>query len=358
MDPRPKPRVALIADTFASDRGGVAKVARLMAHTLSARRISTELFEANRSDGNFGDFPKHSFNGSKLRIALSLLLKRRQFSHVIFDSPNRARLGTLFSRRSTRAMTFIHGTEIWADAMAQPKWIQATIRSNLILSNTHYTARRACETNPGFPMAKVCWLATEENEAPARNFDRPRNPSALIVSRLNKDEDYKGHRELIANWAQVVAAVPDARLEIIGDGNLAPALKQCAAESPAKDNIRFHGRVSQEALEQAYDDATIFVMPSRGEGFGLVYIEAMRYGLPVIASIHDAGQEVVKNGETGLTINLNAPEELPRSLISLLSNPDQAKEFGIAGQKRWEDHFRYNAFEARFSNILAEFLQS
>jgi phosphatidyl-myo-inositol dimannoside synthase len=87
-----------------------------------------------------------------------------------------------------------------------------------------------------------------------------------------------------------------------------------------------------------------------------VYIEAMRHGLPVVASVHDAGQEVNLDGRTGYNVNLDRPDELPDRLIHLLRDPDHAAALGAAGQRRWAEHFRYSAFRERFRPHLREFL--
>jgi phosphatidylinositol alpha-1,6-mannosyltransferase len=167
---------------------------------------------------------------------------------------------------------------------------------------------------------------------------------------------YKGHKELIACWPRVVAAVPDAVLTIAGGGQGLEAYRRLAANSPAAEHIEFTGLVPEAKMEELWAQATVFAMPSRGEGFGLVYIEAMRHGLPVIASVHDAGQEVNLDGETGYNVNLDKPEELPERIIYLLRNPHVAEGLGRNGRKRWADHFRYSAFRARFRPLLREFL--
>jgi phosphatidylinositol alpha-1,6-mannosyltransferase len=97
-------------------------------------------------------------------------------------------------------------------------------------------------------------------------------------------------------------------------------------------------------------------MPSQGEGFGLVYIEAMRHGLPVIATDTDAAPEVVVHGQTGFTVNPKRPDELPDALIHLLRNQDEAVRLGETGRQRWAEHFRYSAFRTRFLPLLREFL--
>jgi phosphatidylinositol alpha-1,6-mannosyltransferase len=177
----------------------------------------------------------------------------------------------------------------------------------------------------------------------------------LIVSRLG--ERYKGHRELISCWPQVAAAVPGAVLRIVGTGPHGDDLRRLAAQSPVADHIVFEGFVPDADLDRLYGAATVFAMPSRGEGFGLVYIEAMRHGLPVIASDEDASPEIVSHGQTGYTVHRGRPNELPDALIHLLRDPAEAARLGEAGRRRWEEHFRYSAFRNRFVPLLREFLQ-
>ncbi len=109
-------------------------------------------------------------------------------------------------------------------------------------------------------------------------------------------------------------------------------------------------------MAAVWSEATVFAMPSRGEGFGLVYIEAMRYGVPVIASIHDAASEINLEGTTGYNVSLDMPDELSERLIFLLKNRDGAAALGLNGQLRWAEHFCYSAFRARFVPLIQEFL--
>ena len=101
---------------------------------------------------------------------------------------------------------------------------------------------------------------------------------------------------------------------------------------------------------------TVMAMPSRGEGFGLVYIEAMRYGVPAIASVQDAAQEVNVDSVTGFNVNLDHPQELPERIVQLLRDRDTAAAMGRAGQARWAEHFRYSAFRQRFKVVLHKLL--
>ena len=115
--------------------------------------------------------------------------------------------------------------------------------------------------------------------------------------------------------------------------------------------------MTEAQLAVRYQAASVFALPSRGEGFGLVYIEAMRHALPVIASVHDAGAEVVESGRTGLLANLDRPGDLSGKICQLLDRPDEARRMGLVGQERWRRDFTFDAFRHRFGRVLDEFLQ-
>ena len=109
-------------------------------------------------------------------------------------------------------------------------------------------------------------------------------------------------------------------------------------------------------MDALWNRASVFAMPSRGEGFGLVYIEAMWRSVPVIASVHDAGQEVNVDGETGFNVSLDRKNELADRLIELLTNADQRRRMGENGLARWREHFRFSRFKDRFLAILDPFV--
>ena len=171
---------------------------------------------------------------------------------------------------------------------------------------------------------------------------------------MEATEGYKGHAELLAAWPAVVARAPTARLIFAGGGSGVAALREAAASSPVAPSIEVLGFVPENELAGLWARASVFAMPSRGEGFGLVYIEAMRHGLPVIASRHDAGAEVNVDGVTGFNVVLDDAGELADRLIALLVDEQLMQRMCEAARVRWTEHFRYSAFRTRLLGAVGE----
>lgn len=352
------PDVALGAISFNGGTGGIARVARLVAKVLVEDylrgRLGLTLLSFN-DRAPIKDFPAPvvQARGSKTRFTFASLLQARRCSHFLYDACHLPQVHQLPGLARRPYLTFLHGIEIWETAKSG--YIRTAQRAHTLLVNSQFTLDRAERLHGRFPKARVCWLGTEMDDLPEAPAIGDGPPQVLIVARL-EDERYKGHRELIACWPRVVAAVPDAMLRIVGQGPDREALQKLAAQSPTASRIVFEGFVSEATLQAHYANATVFCMPSRGEGFGLVYIEAMRQGLPVVASIHDAASEVVCDGQTGYVVNMDSPDELPERLVALLANRERARAMGLAGQRRWAEHFRFSAFRERFLPLLHEFL--
>lgn len=113
------------------------------------------------------------------------------------------------------------------------------------------------------------------------------------------------------------------------------------------------GFVPEEALEAVWQEASVFAMPSRNEGFGLVFIEAMRRGLPLLSSRTDAGSEVNRDNITGFVLDPDAQDAWVEALVTLLREADLASQLGQQAQDHWRANYRFSAFAARFRAALA-----
>jgi glycosyltransferase involved in cell wall biosynthesis len=159
-------------------------------------------------------------------------------------------------------------------------------------------------------------------------------PRLLCVGRLIP---IKGHLVLLRALAQARAQVPDVTLAIAGRGPLAPALRAYARELGVEDAVRFLGFVSP--VQAAIEDAAVVVVPSLGEGFGMVALEAMERARPVIASAVGGLPEIVADGETGLVVPPADAEALAEATVSLAGDLARAAAMGGAGRERALEQF-------------------
>lgn len=157
----------------------------------------------------------------------------------------------------------------------------------------------------------------------------------------------KGHAYLIE--ALALLADPNAQLVIVGEGHERPALEQQVRALRLEDRITFTGRVSDAELQRHYQACQVFVLPaivdSSGdtEMLGMVSLEAMRYGKPVVATKVGGVADIVQDGATGLLVEQRNPEALATAIERLLGQPDLAEMLGQAGYRFARDHFSWDA---------------
>ena len=154
-------------------------------------------------------------------------------------------------------------------------------------------------------------------------------PRLLCVGRLIP---IKGHLVLLRALAQARAGVPGLTLDVAGRGPLQPALKAYVRELALDDAVRFLGFVSPVA--RAIEDAAIVVVPSLGEGFGMVALEAMERARPVIASAVGGLPEIVADGETGIVVPPADADALAEAIVELARDLPRAAAMGEAGRAR------------------------
>jgi glycosyltransferase involved in cell wall biosynthesis len=159
-------------------------------------------------------------------------------------------------------------------------------------------------------------------------------PRLLCVGRLIP---IKGHIVLLRAFAEARRRVPSLRLDIAGQGPLEPALRALAKELAIDDAIRFLGYVVP--VQRAIEDSAIVVVPSMGEGFGMVALEAMERGRPVIAAEIGGLGELVEAGVTGLLVPPGEAQPLEEAIVRLAGDLELAARMGEAGRLRALEQF-------------------
>lgn len=166
-----------------------------------------------------------------------------------------------------------------------------------------------------------------------RVFPQAGEKSALFVGRLERS---KGLDYLIPAFARVSDSIPGATLVVVGrgGGGYLRELKSLATRLGVRDKVLFTGRIPQGLLPDAYAAASLVVLPSLMEGFGISLLESMAAGRPCVATRVGAIPEVVKDGESGLLVAPANSRELGDAMIRILSDDSLAASLGKKGKER------------------------
>ena len=361
-------RRLLLGLTGLSIGGGIASVSRTLVRALDEETRAGHIDRVDRvvlHDERRGADPARGSqflaHGSQPRFAVRLWLERlrRRPDLLVFDIVGLARsLQLPLPAPRVPYVVFCHGIEL-TRASAGSSHHRALLGAARVIANSQTTARYVREEFPEVAdrvhTALLCidpdlverWgraglTAGSRADLEAR---RRAEPVVLIISRIWADERGKGHDELLEAWPRILESVPAARFWIVGDGDDRERLEAKARDLGIADAVRFLGRVSDDELAECYQRASLFAMPSRQEGFGLVYAEAMWHGVPCLASRDDAGAEVVRDGATGVLVPYGDVEAIGDQIVSLLGDPERLARLGEAARAEARERFGYARFK-------------
>lgn len=166
----------------------------------------------------------------------------------------------------------------------------------------------------------------------------------MTLGRMSADERYKGFEEVIKVLPDLIKKIPNLVYLVVGDGDDKKRLHQKAIDLKVSDRVIFTGYIDESEKANHFRLADVYVMPSYGEGFGFVLLEAMACGIPVIASIKDGTREAVRDGDLGRLVDPEKPSELVETIFGALTEKVCIPE-GL-------NYFSFNAFAARLKEIV------
>lgn len=348
---RSLPRSALVLTPKAFGADGVSALTRLVACSLAHAGIDTRVLALEQdarhdlSDGPMG-VPVESANGGRLRFLLNGIKsapRARRPELVIATHLRMLPAALPLMASGVPVVTFLLGVECWRPLSRRDR--ELVSRSARLLPISQWTRDRFVAANPALADAPMS-LCLPGVDIVAASDTTPVPGRALMVGRLWAEERYKGHDLLIDVWPAVRRACPNAQLMIVGDGDDRPRLETRVRDAGLGGAIRFAGLVSQDELRRHFAEAQVFVLPSEGEGFGIVFLEAMRAGRPCIAA-RGAAEEIVVDGVTGRVIAPRNGEALTRALTQLIRDPQLCELLGRAGYRRLEAEFSADRFADR-----------
>jgi len=158
-------------------------------------------------------------------------------------------------------------------------------------------------------------------------------PDAPVILSVGNLIPVKGHELLLRAFAAIQDQFPGLSLEIIGDGPERARLERLAHDQRIAGNVHFRGRQSRQQVADAMRRATVFALPSRYEGLGCVYLEAMSAGKPVIGCLGQGIEEVIEDGVNGCLIRPDDLQEVADSLTRLLQHAELRRKMGDAARR-------------------------
>jgi len=247
----------------------------------------------------------------------------------------------------------IHGIEAWG--RMKPAIRAAAAGAFRIVATTWHTAREFARAN-GIDEEKfaVIPLAIPESNAeappPADTADELR---VLTAGRLAFEDAYKGYDVLISGVGRARAEGANVRLRVVGSGNDMKRLRAHARELRLEgDGVEFLGAVSDEELRKEFSDCHVFALPSSGEGFGIVYLEAMAMARPCIAGNHAGPPEIIDDGEDGFLVNHRDVDQLASRLVTFYREPDLRREMGRKAAMKVKQRYMFGHMRDAWFKLL------
>jgi len=353
----------LCPELFRAD-GGIARILRLYLKALCETAEPGDAVDCLVLNDNVVDPRLADFSGPALRSFAGFARHRLAFAFQALRlgrKADRALCGHLhqlpvlrLARRlhpGLRYSLVAHGIEVWRPFSAGER--RALLGAHRILCVSEFTRRqlrRFCpELDPTrlvvVPNAVDPTLPAPAN--PAARVDETPGPRLLAVARLSAADSYKGVDTLIEALPLVRRRRSGARLRIVGDGDDLPRLRALARARQVAGAVEFIGRIDDAALQSEYAACDLFALPSRREGFGLVYLEAMRHGKPCLGARAGGAPEVIDDRVGALAPYGNIPE-IAAAVLELVRHPRDP-----AAIRRHAADFAYPAFARNVASALA-----
>lgn len=200
----------------------------------------------------------------------------------------------------------------------------------------------------------VCYYGIQDATETAL-AKRPKEPIILFVG---GNFERKGLPTLLRALPAIIGQHPEYKLVVVGHCSSQRSMERLAADLGVRDRVLFTGYQPNEIVREWHQRAKVFIMPSLMESFGIVFLEAMRAGTPVIATRVGGIPEVVVHEENGLLVPPNQPAELAESCTRLLGDPELYERLAAGARNtvhRFPPEAMIQATEGFFQHMIAQY---
>ncbi|RYZ99419.1 MAG: glycosyltransferase family 1 protein [Sphingobacteriaceae bacterium] len=335
--------ILLTLQTF-STTGGIQKMTRVLGHSLNniadAENCGFKMYSAYDSDSDLmlNYLPANKFRGfkgNKAAFTVNVLRAALKANVVILSHVNLAIVGVLIKLMNPACKIWLvaHGIEVWRPL----RFFKKRLLNNCdkVICVSKFTRKQVMDIH-GVDRAKCTVLNNvldpfmrfpEVFERPAHLLKKygltKTDPVIFTLTRLASTEQYKGYEQVIDVVARLKKKFPKIKYILSGEYDEweKSRLDKLIRVNDVLGQVILTGFINEEELSDHFLLADVFVLPSKKEGFGIVFIEAMACGLPVICGNADGSVDAIRNGELGTAIDANNLDELERSIITHLQDP-------------------------------------
>ncbi|RWY57314.1 glycosyltransferase family 4 protein [Mucilaginibacter gilvus] len=339
----PKKVILLTLQTF-SATGGIQKMARTLAHSLhhicQKNNWALKLLSLYDSDDDL--LPQYlpaqnfkGFNKNKSSFIWRTLFYTKNNDTLILSHINFAVVGILAKLLNPKCNVWLiaHGIEVWRPLSFQKRLLlkycdkiicvsQFTKHKLVTLHNAN-ADKCVILNNAIDPFIKRPGIFTKPDNLLKRYGITTANPVIFTLTRLASTEKYKGYENVITAVGALKHQFPGIKYILSGkyDEREGVRVKELIRKHDVSDNVILTGFIDEAELVDHFLLADLFVLPSKKEGFGIVFIEALACGLPVLCGNADGSVDAIRNGELGTAIDPDDNEELGRRISEYLTNP-------------------------------------
>ncbi|GAA4093646.1 glycosyltransferase family 4 protein [Mucilaginibacter panaciglaebae] len=340
--------VLLTLQTF-STTGGIQKMTRTLAHSLKTvaaqHNWDFKLWSVYDKDEDL--MPQYlspnsfkGFNAKRSSFVVKAAKLAQSSDVIIISHINMAVIGLFAKIINPKCQVWLiaHGIEVWRPLSSARKLFLKKCDKIICVSNfTRGEVIRLHKAN-----ADKCLVLNNTIDSfmiPPVSFIKPKhlqekyhltddNLVLFTLARLAATEQYKGYEQVIKVLNKLRHSIPNIKYVLSGqyDDAEEARIKQLVKACRVEDIVILTGFVDERELADHFVLADLFVLPSKKEGFGIVFIEAMSCGLPVICGNVDGSMDAIRNGELGKAVNPDDLEELQNAIETYLKTPLTVKD--------------------------------
>ncbi|TXC81398.1 glycosyltransferase family 4 protein [Luteibaculum oceani] len=316
-----------------SGNGGIEKFNRSLISALDKRFIVRSLA---LHDASFSEYRENhkGYSGSIIHFAISFLWQCIRTDKIILGHLNLAPvalLSTIFFPKK-KYFLVIHGLELWLPLSFFKKQLLKRVDKCITVSS--FSSQRLQRI--GIPREKIQILhnTVGVNDYPVvqsqsnleqwkSHYTSIKNSFIMLTTaRMSSNEGYKGYDRVIKSLPIILKKIPNIHYVLVGkyDEQEKQRLDNLINQYQVQNHVTFTGFVSEDELRIWMTQSNLFIMPSTMEGFGIVYIEAMASGTPVIAGNKDGSVDALAGGELGMLVDPESVDEIANAVIHIHNN--------------------------------------